>query len=159
MGSGNIWKDTVTYDELTINERQKSDPEYSKVLDEIRRGFPSQQSINCLRDRVITVSVVEKYKELCESGNHPVCLFPTSKQCEEHNNIMLNALDAKLECFPCVDEIDETSSSRKWNKKAANALSKANKDCNLTAGLEAKLTIAVGARVMLRRNLDKKMAL
>ena len=26
MGSGNIWKDTVTYDELTINEWQKSDP-------------------------------------------------------------------------------------------------------------------------------------
>ena len=23
MGSGNIWKDTVTYDELTINEQQK----------------------------------------------------------------------------------------------------------------------------------------
>jgi len=34
-----------------------------------------------------------------------------------------------------------------------------NKDCNLTAGLEAKLTLAVGARVMLCRNIDTKMAL
>ena len=59
MGSANIWKDTVTYDELTINERQKSDPVYSKVLDEIRRGCPSEDSLNCLRDRTITVSVVE----------------------------------------------------------------------------------------------------
>lgn len=72
---------------------------------------------------------------------------------------MLESLDAKLECFPCVDEIDETSSARKWSKKAANALSKANKDCNLTAGLEAKLTLAVGARVMLRRNIDTKNGL
>ena len=55
MGSGNIWKDTIIYDELTINKRQK------RVLDEIRRGCPSEQSINCLRDRVITVSVVQKY--------------------------------------------------------------------------------------------------
>ena len=133
---GNIWKDTVTYDELTINERKKSDPVYSKVLDEIRRGCPSEQSINCLCDRIITVSVVEKYKQLCESGDHPVCLFPTCKQCEEHNTNMLESLDTKLECFPCVDEIDETSSARKWSKKAANALSKANKNCNLTAGLE-----------------------
>ena len=61
MGSGNIWKETIIYDELTVNERQKSDPVYSKVLDEIRRGCPSEQSINCLRDRVITVSVVQKY--------------------------------------------------------------------------------------------------
>lgn len=62
MGSSNIWKDTFTYDELTINERQKSDPVYSKVLDEIRRGSPSEQSINCLHDRIIDVSVLEKYK-------------------------------------------------------------------------------------------------
>ena len=71
--------------------------------------------------------------QLCESGSHPVCLFPTCKQCVEHNNNMLNALDTKLESFLCVDEIDESSSARKWSKKAANALSKANKDCNLTA--------------------------
>ena len=132
---------------------------YSKVLDEIRRGCPSEQSISCLRDRTITVNVVEKYKQLCESGNHPVCLFPTCKQCEEHNINMLESLDTKLECFPCVDEIDETSSARKWNKKAVSALSKANKNCNMTAGLETKLTLAVGARVMLRRNIDTKNGL
>ena len=34
-----------------------------------------------------------------------------------------------------------------------------NKDCNLTAGLEAKLTLAVGARVMLRRNIETKNGL
>ena len=50
-------------------------------------------------------------------------------------------------------------SAHKWSKKAASALSKANKDCNLTAGLEAKLTLAVGARVMLRRNIDTKNGL
>ena len=48
---------------------------------------------------------------------------------------MLNVLDTKLECFPCVNEIDETSSIR---KKAANTLSKANRDCNLMAGLHCK---------------------
>ena len=72
---------------------------------------------------------------------------------------MLNALDTKHECFPCVDEIDETTSARKWTNKAANALNKANKDCNLTAGLEAKLTLVIGARVMLRRNIDTKNGL
>ena len=129
MGSSNIWKDTIIYDELTINERQKSDSVYSKVLDEIRRGCPSEQCINCLHDRVITVSVVQKYIQLGQSGNHPICLFLTTcKQCVEHNINMLNALDTKLESFPCANEIDETTSTRKWTKKAANALSKVNKD-------------------------------
>ena len=39
-------------------------------------------------------------------------------------------------------------------QKAIEHLEKLNKDCNMTAGLEAKLTLAVGARVMLRRNID-----
>ena len=41
-------------------------------------------------------------------------------------------------------------------KKASRQLEKLNSDCNKTAGLEAKLSLAVGARVMLRRNLDTK---
>ncbi len=34
-----------------------------------------------------------------------------------------------------------------------------NNDCNMTAGLKAKLSLAVGARVMLRRNMDTKTGL
>ena len=59
----------------------------------------------------------------------------------------------------CIDEIDETSSSHKWTKKAQKQLEKLNNDSNLTAGLEAELTLAVGARVMLRRNIDTKQGL
>ena len=44
-------------------------------------------------------------------------------------------------------------------QKAAEQLEKLNRDCNMTAGLEAKLSLAVGARVMLRRNIDTKTGL
>ena len=50
-----------------------------------------------------------------------------------------------------IDEYDETGGI-KWTKKASVELGKMNKDCNMTAGLEAELVLAVGARVMLRRN-------
>ena len=159
MGSVNIWRDTITYDELIINERQKKDPMYSQLLDEVRRRCPSKDSLDCLRKRVITVGITDIYKQLCESGAHPVCLFPTCKACQDHNTKMLGALDTKLESFKCIDAIDETTGTRKWNKKAADALNKVNKDCNLTAGLVAELTVAVGARVMLRRNIDTKRGL
>ena len=131
---------------------------YSQLLGEVRRGCPSKDSLDSLRKRVITVGITDIYK-LCESGTHPVCLFPTCKACQDHNTKMLGALDTKLESFKCIDAIDETTGTRKWNKKAADALNKLNKDCNLTAGLVAELTVAVGARVMLRRNIDTKHGL
>ena len=40
-------------------------------------------------------------------------------------------------------------------QKEAEELKRLNKDCNITAGLEAVLHIAVGARVMLCRNTIK----
>ena len=59
----------------------------------------------------------------------------------------------------CVDEIDQTSSSQMWSKEAQKELEKLNNDSNLTAGLEAGLTLAVGARVMLRRNINTEQGL
>ena len=65
MTSVNIWQDCVVYDELTINERQKSDGVFSSMLDEVRRGCPSQNTIEALQDRVITSPVVARV----QSGN------------------------------------------------------------------------------------------
>ena len=159
MTSVNIWKESVIYDELTINERQKKDRCFVDILDEVRRGSVSQPTLEHLKQRVINGTIVDKYKELCGSGHSPVCLFPTRKACHEFNMQMLSHLDSKKHKILCVDEIDETSSSLKWSKKAQKELDKVNKDSNLTAGLEAELTIAVGARVMLRRNIDTKQGL
>ena len=102
---------------------------------------------------------VDKYAELSKSGSSPVCLFPTRKACREFNDKMLSALDTELHKIMCIDEIDETSSSHKWTKKAQKQLEKLNNDSNCTAGLEAELTLAVGARVMLQRNIDTKRGL
>lgn len=72
----NIWKDCVTYDELTINERQKNDPQFSTMLDCVRRGCPTEETLSVLNNRVIQVSVSDKFSDLVESGKAPVCLFP-----------------------------------------------------------------------------------
>jgi len=63
---------------------------------------------------------------------------------------MLNNLDTEIHKISCIDEIDETTGTHRWSKRSAEQLKKLNKDCNLKAGLEAELVIAVGARVMLR---------
>ena len=55
------------------------------------------------------------------------CLF------REFNDKMISALDTELHKIVCIDEIDETSSSHKWTKKAQKQLEKLNNDSNLTS--------------------------
>ena len=137
--SVNIWKDGVEYDELTINERQKNDGEYSVILDSVRRGHLNQDAISVLKDRVIDGTITEKITELQNLNKSPVCLFPTRKQCEKVNEDMLNLLKTEQHVITCIDEVDETKSTAKWQEKAAKQLKNLNRDCNNTAGLEAVL--------------------
>ena len=46
----NMWQENVVYDELTINERQKKDQALSFILDEVRRGCPSQNTLQALKE-------------------------------------------------------------------------------------------------------------
>ena len=154
-----IWQEVVVYDELTINERQKTDTKFSEMLDSVRCGFPTEETVRALKERVITGSIYEKYHELEQQGKTPVCLFPTRLACHEFNTQMLNSLNTPIQEMKCSDTIDESSSSRKWTKRADKKLEELNKDCNNTAGLESTLTLAVGARVMLRSNIDTKAGL
>ena len=49
LGSINIWNECVTYDELTINERQKKDSEFTTLLDSVRRVASQSKSFLCLK--------------------------------------------------------------------------------------------------------------
>ena len=141
----NIGKDSVVYDELTINERQKKDKEFSSLLDCVRRGCPTDETLCTLKQRVIEVPVSDKFSEVQDSGQTPVCLFPKRKSCDSFNSEMLRHLTSEVRELMCTDEVDQTVTTRKWTKKAAEQLEKLNSDCNMTAGLEAKLILAVGA--------------
>ena len=91
----NIWREAVVYDELTINERQKTDDGFS-MLDSVRRGCPNDETILMLRKRVIEGSVADKFVELQRGGLSPVCLFPKRKACESFNDEMLGRLPSRL---------------------------------------------------------------
>ena len=48
----NIWRDTVVYDELTINERQSNDLEFSAMLDSVRCGYPTDDTLNTPKESI-----------------------------------------------------------------------------------------------------------
>ena len=105
------------------------------------------------------MSVVDKFQELVSNGQSPLCLFPTRKMCQDLNSEMLVQLHSEVKEIPCIDEVDKTKGTFKWIKKAIQAKEKLNTDCNLTGGLEAMLKVAVGAHVMLLRNIDTSSGL
>ena len=139
MTSANIWRDPVVYDELTINERQKKDqvPVFNSMLQEVRCGCPSPNTIQSLLDKVITIPVVDKFEQLLVSKQSPLCLFPKRKECHDFNTQMLSRLGCEVHEIPCIDEVNETIGTFKWSKKATEKMEKLNSDCNLTASLEA----------------------
>ena len=49
------------------------------MLDRVRRGCPTDETLRILEQRVIDVPVADKFHELQKSGHTPVCLFPTRK--------------------------------------------------------------------------------
>ena len=162
MTSVNIWRETVIYDELTINERQKRDPEFGQLLNEVRVDRITDKSIALLQNSVIKCTAIEKFSELMGRGLAPVCLFATRKLCDQFNGDMLSRVGSEVVIMHCIDEYDETSSgTAKWTKRASDSaeLDSLNKDCNMTAGLKAELKLAVGVRVILRRNLETSKGL
>ena len=122
LGSGcaiNIWKETVEYDELTINERQKGDQEFFAMLDCLHRGCTTEVTLGTLRKRLIDVSIEETVWELSKQGKSPVCLFAKRTSCQEVNIRMLAGLPSEKVELPCTDVADDGASSNKFNKKAA----------------------------------------
>ena len=101
LTSVNIWQDSVVYDKLTINERQKKDQVFSSMLDEVRRGCPSQKTVQAIKCRVISTPVVDKFEELMASGQSPLCLFPTRQACYDFNSDMLSKQGSEVKEIVC----------------------------------------------------------
>ena len=72
--SVNIWRECITYDELTINERQKKDRQFTCILDAVWRGLITEETTAVLERCIIADEEIEKkFNELMHSGKNPVC--------------------------------------------------------------------------------------
>ena len=151
----NIWKETIEYDELTINERQKGDKTFFTILDSVRHGCLTDETIDTLKSRVFKGSIQDKYKELESEGN----LVSKVEACQKINELMLESLETDKIELACVDVVDESGSTAKFDKKQEKKLEKLKDQPSKTAGLETVLSLAVGCRVMLRRNIDVTVGL
>ena len=63
-------KETVEYDELTINERQKGDETFFTMLDSVRHGCLTDELLIRLKVVYLMFHNKKNYKELKSEGNN-----------------------------------------------------------------------------------------
>ena len=68
---------------LTINERQKKDSDFSDMLDSVRRGAPTEKTLETLRGRVTDIPIPQLYSDLQSLARPPfVCFLPENSVTE-----------------------------------------------------------------------------
>ena len=159
----NLWTTLFYYDELTINMRQQEDDTYRQLLSRIRIGSLTRSDCANLESRKISFkgnSVESRLKEICDfMDNLPsdtVCLLPTRDMCEVLNAAMLNRIVSKEILLIAEDTINCTPYVK---KKVLKVLSNNDDDNSKTAGLSKEIVIKIGAKVMIRRNIDATLGL
>lgn len=56
LGAPNLWKDLFSYDELTVNMRQKNYQVFGEMLNRIRLGIVTNQDLNALSTRIVKLN-------------------------------------------------------------------------------------------------------
>ncbi len=163
--SHSLWEE-FEFVELTINQRQKDDPEYAEMLIRIRHGNPTDSDIEKLKKKVIpnlsrksiNENAADFYMDNYEIyDDNLYAIFPLTDDVDEFNdfisdklivnNIIVKAIDTPKSKHLKVGNLQDMNSKISKMK---------TKD---TAGLYTSLKIGVNSRVMLKQNLDVQIGL
>ena len=165
--SVNLWRE-FAYEELTINQRQsgKGNDIWRKSLGRARLGALNHHDNMILLNRLVSLdysdanrdklldNAVLYFLQLIDKESSSVCLLPTRNMVDEFNRAVMKRLDRKTIEINTLDEIDcKIKSISKNAEEAVKQLDRLD-DARHTGGLEKVLVLAIGARVMLRKNLD-----
>ncbi|XP_066600982.1 ATP-dependent DNA helicase pif1-like [Prorops nasuta] len=145
LGSYDLWRNLFSYDELRINMQQKTDNTYKDILSRIRIGIVQYSDIQILLSKKInfkSIKIEDRMQELCDYisvlSSDTVCLLPTCSQCDTLNEAIL---------------------SNVFKGKVLQVLNSEDEDSSRIAGLSRIIRIKLGARIMLRRNIDITLGL
>ncbi|XP_073986376.1 uncharacterized protein [Rhodnius prolixus] len=159
IGSADLWS-MFEYDELKINVRQKNDKSgFINTLLNIRSGNVCAEDIALLNSRVLPNNdlnnVIENYKVLLDCGRNPLCLFATKAQCTTFNKIYSDKFAKEIVTIDSIDEIDYNFKLTNKKIKDLNFLiNKISEDVSRTANLSKTINLFVGAKIMIKRNID-----
>ena len=149
----NFWKDFCTFSELNEVVRSKGDAPFTELCHRLRTGQHTDKDVSLLQSRVI--ANLPKVSQLMDS----MLLFSTNAKCSEHNKKCVDYLTATTKVHNIMahdkfsnEQFNNSNQTDKRDKK--NIKDYVTDDINKTAGLPTSIILGVGARVMVRANID-----
>lgn len=178
IGGVSLWSQFL-YAELTENMRQRDDLAYAEIMGRMRVQQISDDDLVALKSRLIPdvnldnpiESAALYYRELMKEDPMALAIFSTNEEVHNFNNAVIEVLNLQKVVIVAEDswsrkpgnEVFERPYQRAANDirgpRVATTNQKSDVKISRAAGLEMKLELAVGGRVMLRRNLKDKQAL
>ena len=141
----NLW-DLFKHFQLKMNQRQINDSSYGALCCRIRIGQPTAEDLATLTLRLL--SNLENKEEF----EHSLWLIGRKKDVASHNNAKFDELKSTGVPFYPIDCVDTYADGKKCGEEIDKSL--LYEKIEQRGGIEDKIEIAVGCRVMLRRNLN-----
>ena len=135
-----LWKDFFKLHSLTTIVRQVEDKQLAELLSRVRVGKQTEEDIAFL-------SSMEHTDTQNWPDNH-VRLFITNALADEHNSSTLNSLPSEKFDIKAKDSVKDA------RRNTVSISVPDDKTVSQTKGLPKMLTVCVGARVMLTKNID-----
>jgi len=134
--AGSLWKENFQFMELTQTMRQQNDQPFAELLNRVRTEECTKEDIETLKSRQIAPDDPNYPREALHA-------FPTNAAVDEHNDEMLVSTCTGICTLVAIDaERDIQTGQAKMS------------DSSGSESLPTILKVAVGARVMLLRNVD-----
>jgi len=156
-GNFPLWN-LFEYDELTLNMRQQGDEIYGRILKRMRVGLMCEEDHKILESRKIALvenTVDGRLNEICNLlSNLPaetVCLLPKRNMCRQLNDQMLARLPSEEIRLRAIDSFACPAYVR---KKILKELETNDEHCSKSGGIPQEITVKVGAKIMLTRNIE-----
>ena len=154
-GATHLWRDQFQLVELMTNMRQRGDATYSQLLNRVRTGDFNHEDLSVLQTW-LTSGVSDPIRLDRAPFIDALRLLPLKEQVEEYNQSRLCELSRTSTVYKFEAEHAILESARQAigvvsHSAVSEALiPKNDRDC---AGLPRTVSLAVGAQVMLRRNI------
>ncbi|WAR11596.1 PIF1-like protein, partial [Mya arenaria] len=130
-----LWSTHFSYIELSQIMRQADDQTFSEMLNRVRTASHSAEDISALKTRLVNKGEVN-----LDDFLH---VFATNAQVDAHNMERLNRLPGEIISLYAVDKKPSSLKSFNFSEKDS-----------FTGGLPQVVTLKIGARVILTRNVD-----
>lgn len=138
--------------ELTENMSQQGDNTFAELLNALRIGEMKADHFEILAEKIVKEATGEFAIEKA------LRVYPTNKQVEDHNTAVqqwFKNQNVKIYTIKAQDQL--VDATRQLGNRDLNEIIPT--DINKTAGLPKTLEIFVGAKVMLRSNIDQTKGL